>query len=155
MLWPRQHQLSDVQCDLQTLTSLLVVCLHLSLYCTCPCTGDGLVLHRLNKTLEEHRIVCCRQVFLVMYCLAAVCLDASDAARTNFEEEQREQALVKVEADIVNLLKCTTPYTLATAYGGVLAQLVYLRRALTHSSGIDQQTVSNFNSYIYIVDAGV
>ena len=74
-----------------------------------------------------------------MYCLAAVCLDASDAARNNFEEDSkvhREEALAKVEADIIFLLKCTTPYLLACVYGGTLAQLVYLRRALTTSSGV-------------------
>ena len=81
-----------------------------------------------------------------MYCLAAVCRDAADASDNKFEEDckrHRANALRKVEADIISLLKCTTPYLLASTYGAVLAQLVYLRRALTSEAGKERIVISH------------
>lgn len=87
-------------------------------------------------------VLFCRVVFLLMYSFAAVGLDAArvatEAAKKGFVEdchEQRNAALAVVDADILSLLQCTTPYTLATMYSNVLAQLVFLRRALTTSAG--------------------
>ena len=94
----------------------------------------GTHLHFVQSIIK----ICRRQVFLVMYCLGAVCRDAADASENKFEEDckrHRSQAVGKVEADIISLLKCTTPYLLASKYGAVLAQLVYLRRALTSEAG--------------------
>lgn len=81
-----------------------------------------------------------------MYSFAAVGLDAADvtsrASKTGDVEDcrgHRSEALKKVDAEIVHLLHCTTPYTLATMYSEVLAQLVYLRRALTTAAGKHQR----------------
>lgn len=84
----------------------------------------------------------CRLVFLLMYSFAAVGLDAARVADQAFKtgcvedcHVQRNAAVRMVDADILHLLRCTTPYTLATVYSEVLAQLVFLRRALTTSAG--------------------
>ena len=78
-----------------------------------------------------------------MFGFAAVCLDASQvviqANKTKCIEDchdSREQALDRVNAAIVGLLQTTTPYTLATQYHEILAQYVYLRRALQGSVGM-------------------
>lgn len=69
-----------------------------------------------------------------MYSFAAVGLDAARVADQAFKtgcvedcHVQRIAAVRMVHADILHLLQCTTPYTLATMYSEVLAQLVFLR----------------------------
>lgn len=71
----------------------------------------------------SHKVVCCRLVFLLMYSFAAVGLDAAHvadrASKTGYVEDshvQRKAALKKVDEEILHLLQCTTPYTLATMY---------------------------------------
>lgn len=81
---------------------------------------------------------CCRQVFLEMISLAAVCSDAAAAAGYMFKQDvrtRRADAAAKVAEDIKNLLRWTTPYYLADTYGELLGRLVYMHRALTTTSG--------------------
>lgn len=73
-----------------------------------------------------------------MYAVAAVALDAAETAQLNAEidcRENRQEALVRVNNDIVSLLTCSTPWELSTMYAEVLARLVYLRRALSSNAG--------------------
>ena len=49
-------------------------------------------------------------------------------------KDARQEATLLVEANIKSLLQNSTLYLLATSYGGQLARLVYLRRALNSSS---------------------
>ncbi|DBA85008.1 TPA: hypothetical protein ACH3X2_005743 [Trebouxia sp. C0005] len=82
-----------------------------------------------------------RQSFLMMHCLAAVGLDAASSAQECFQQDVREhrlEALQRVDADILVLLRSTTPYLIATVYQVALAQLVYLRRAMMSTTDIAQ-----------------
>lgn len=73
-----------------------------------------------------------------MNCWAAVCVDAAKASYSGFERDvrnERTKAAIAVKGDIISLLKHSSLYLLATSYGGALAKLVYLHRAMHSSAG--------------------
>ena len=73
-----------------------------------------------------------------MNCWAAVCVDAANASLNGFERDvrnERTKAAIAVKGDIISLLKHSSLYLLATSYGGALAKLVYLHRAMHSSAG--------------------
>ena len=78
-----------------------------------------------------------------MFGFAAVALDAayvviqaSKTQRIEDSHDNRQKAVEKLDAAIISLLQSTTPYSLATQYHEVLAQFVYLRRAMQGSVGM-------------------
>ncbi|KAL0020839.1 hypothetical protein WJX79_007770 [Trebouxia sp. C0005] len=86
------------------------------------------------------------QVFREMNCWAAVCVDAANASLNGFERDvrnERTKAAIAVKGDIISLLKHSSLYLLATSYGGALAKLVYLHRAMHSSADIAHMLGSN------------